>query len=143
MPARSAIGSRVCVGGGQSASDARAFFENDFAPVEVSAGRLREGLFTGYYEPQLHGSRTRHGAYQTPVYGLPADLVSVDLGLFRPALKGERIAGRIVAQTPCALSPRARRNRCAWRANCAGAVLRRRSDRGVLSACSGIGPRAA
>src|SRR6202012_5885309 len=53
------------------------------------------GLFTGYYEPELRVSRTRHDRYQTPVYGLPDDLVSVDLGTFRDALKGERIAGRI------------------------------------------------
>lgn len=78
-----------------SAQTARAFFENWFAPVAVSAGDVREGLFTGYYEPQLRASRTRHGAYQTPIYGLPDDLISVDLGQFRDALKGERIAGRV------------------------------------------------
>ncbi|HUJ02262.1 MAG TPA: MltA domain-containing protein, partial [Rhizomicrobium sp.] len=73
-----------------NAKDARAFFESDFQPVQVGAGRLREGLFTGYYEPELRGSRMRHGAFQTPVYGLPPDLVSVDLGLFRPDWRGER-----------------------------------------------------
>ncbi len=82
----------------ESAKDARAFFESDFTPVQISAGSVREGLFTGYYEPELRASRTRHGAYRTPVYGLPPDLISVDLGKFRDALKGERIAGRIVGQ---------------------------------------------
>jgi membrane-bound lytic murein transglycosylase A len=81
--------------GASSAQTARAFFENWFVPVAVSAGGVRDGLFTGYYEPQLHGSRTRHGAYQTPVYGWPDDLVSVDLGLFRDDLKGEHTAGRV------------------------------------------------
>jgi membrane-bound lytic murein transglycosylase A len=89
---------KVCTDA-DNASDARAFFERDFTPIEISAGHLREGLFTGYYEPELRGSRTRHGAFQTPVYGLPGDLVSVDLGRFRPTLKGERIAGRVVGQT--------------------------------------------
>ena len=37
-------------------------------PMRVSGS---DGLFTGYYEPQIRGSRTRHGAFQTPVYGLP------------------------------------------------------------------------
>ncbi len=82
----------------EHASDARAFFQSEFQPMEVRAGRVRYGMFTGYYEPQLRGSRTRHGAFQTPVYGLPSDLVSVDLGSFRPELKGERIAGRVVGQ---------------------------------------------
>lgn len=84
----------VCADAGR-ANNARAFFESDFTPVEVSAGRLKEGLFTGYYEPQLRGSRTNHGKYQTPVYGLPDDLISVDLGSFLPELKGEHISGRL------------------------------------------------
>ncbi len=78
-----------------NAAAARAFFESRFVPYRVAAGREREGLFTGYYEPLLHGSRTSHGVYQTPLYGLPADLVTVDLGLFREQLKGQRIAGRV------------------------------------------------
>jgi membrane-bound lytic murein transglycosylase A len=68
-------------------------------PFAVSAGAVEDGLFTGYYEPQLHGSRTKHDRYQTPVYGLPDDLVSVDLGQFRDTLKGERIAGRVAGHT--------------------------------------------
>src|SRR6185295_7912284 len=55
-------------------------------------------LFTGYYEPLLRGSRSRHGRYQTPIYALPPDLISVDLGKFRPELAGERIAGRVDGQ---------------------------------------------
>ena len=77
------------------AAAARAFFESRFVPYRVAAGREREGLFTGYYEPLLHGSRRQHGHYQTPLYGVPADLVSVDLGMFREQLKGQRIAGRV------------------------------------------------
>ena len=74
---------------------ARAWFEDHFRPVRVSAGRVEDGLFTGYYEPQLAASRTRRGAYQTPVYGLPGDLITIDLGQFRQALKGTRLAGRL------------------------------------------------
>ena len=72
----------------------RAFFESEFVPYRVSqAGN--DGLFTGYYEPELSGSRTRHDAFQTPLYGVPNDLVTADLGLFRDSLKGQRIAGRV------------------------------------------------
>lgn len=77
------------------ATSARAFFETWFTPVAVSAGRVKEGRFTGYYEPEIFASRSRHGKYQTPVYGKPDDLITVDLGEFRPALAGEHIAGRI------------------------------------------------
>jgi membrane-bound lytic murein transglycosylase A len=78
--------------------DIRAFFERDFNVRAVSAGATKDGLFTGYYEPQLRGSRTLHSAYRTPVYGYPSDLVSVDLGAFRDALKGEHIAGRVAGR---------------------------------------------
>jgi membrane-bound lytic murein transglycosylase A len=78
--------------------DARAFFERNFIPRAVSAGEVKDGLFTGYYEPELHASRSRQGPYQTPVYGPPSDLVSVDLGAFRDSLVGEHIAGRVTGQ---------------------------------------------
>lgn len=74
---------------------ARAFFERWFLPVAMTAGRVKDGRFTGYYEPEIFVSRTKHGAFQTPVYGRPDDLVTVDLGAFRPSLAGERIAGRV------------------------------------------------
>jgi membrane-bound lytic murein transglycosylase A len=76
-------------------AQARAFFEHWFQPVAVAAGRVQTGRFTGYYEPEIKGSRTQHGAYQVPIYAKPDDLVQVDLGAFRPALQGERIAGRL------------------------------------------------
>ncbi len=73
----------------------RTFFEVWFTPFEIGAGRARDGRFTGYYTPQIKGSRKRHGDYQTPVYARPDDLVTADLGTFRPSLKGENIAGRV------------------------------------------------
>src|SRR6185437_15566955 len=73
---------------------ARKFFEDHFSAFEVGG----EALVTGYYEPLLQGSRTRHDAYQTPVYATPRDLIGADLGAFRPEWKGERIAGRISDQ---------------------------------------------
>ena len=74
---------------------ARHFFETEFTPFAVGGD---DGLFTGYYEPQINGSRTRQGAYQTPVFGLPPDLVRADLGAFSPAFKGEHIAGKLQGQ---------------------------------------------
>lgn len=76
----------------------RYFFENEFVPFKVSAGRNDKGLFTGYYEASLKGSKVRQGPFQTPLYGRPNDLVMVHLGEFRPSLKGQRIAGRVNAR---------------------------------------------
>lgn len=81
--------------GGASAFSARRFFESNFVPVAVAG----DALFTGYYEPEIRVSRTRHGAYATPIYGLPDDLISADLGLFREELAGHRIVGRIQGHT--------------------------------------------
>ena len=65
----------------------RAFFEAAFVPYRISQER-ESGLFTGYYEPELRGSRTRHGPYQTPLYGVPPDLVRSDMGIFRDTFIG-------------------------------------------------------
>jgi len=76
--------------------EARSFFEAEFRPLAVSAGDEAEGLFTGYFEPEIAASRTRSAGYTIPLYRRPGDLVSVDLGKFRDDLAGRRIAGRVV-----------------------------------------------
>ncbi len=75
---------------------ARGFFEAEFTPYLAGNNGAREGLFTGYYEPELKGARRRGGRYLTPILKRPPDLVMVDLGRFRPAWRGDRIAGRVV-----------------------------------------------
>jgi membrane-bound lytic murein transglycosylase A len=52
---------------------ARQFFETVFAPVLAGNNGDPEGLFTGYFEISLRGSRRRGGAFQTPIYRRPAD----------------------------------------------------------------------
>jgi membrane-bound lytic murein transglycosylase A len=74
---------------------ARRFFESRFRPWAARDHRNPIGLFTGYYEPLLHGSRRRHGRFTVPLYGRPPELVMVDLGRFRDDLKGKKIAGRV------------------------------------------------
>jgi membrane-bound lytic murein transglycosylase A len=73
----------------------RAVLERWFVPFVASNNGDTAGLFTGYYEPELRGSRTRGGRYTVPLYGRPADLITVDLGAFREELRGQRIAGRV------------------------------------------------
>lgn len=58
-----------------------------------------EVLFTGYYEPFLEGSLLKRDIYKYPVYGIPPDLISVDLSLFSPKYAGEKITGRYTGQT--------------------------------------------
>jgi len=74
----------------------RGWFESRFVPFAVSGGPDRDALFTGYYEPEIHASRARHGSYLTPIYGAPRDLATADLGLFRRELASIRVTGHIV-----------------------------------------------
>lgn len=71
----------------------RAFFETHFTPINVLNNDDPAGLFTGYYEASLKGSRIKSAIYKTPLYVRPDELVMVDLGRFRDSLKGQRIAG--------------------------------------------------
>lgn len=88
--------------GVQTGNDAaaRSFFEAYLQPYAVSdtgeaAGRQTDGLYTGYFDPEVSGSRTGGGAFRTPLLGRPGDLVQVDLGDFVEDLKGRSIAGRV------------------------------------------------
>jgi membrane-bound lytic murein transglycosylase A len=74
---------------------ARAFFERRFEAHLVTDRGRPEGLFTGYFEIELAGSWRRDDRHRFPLYTRPADLVSADLGEFRPEWKGERIEGRV------------------------------------------------
>jgi len=42
------------------------------------------GMFTGYYESELHGSMSRGGNYQFPIYAQPRNLVTLSLKDFIP-----------------------------------------------------------
>ena len=72
--------------------DALQFFREQFEAVQIGSGRA---FATGYYEPEIAGSRTRDAAHRVPVYARPADLVDVDLGKFSETLKGRMVRGRI------------------------------------------------
>lgn len=54
-----------------------------------------EVLFTGYYEPLLDARRESTPLYGHPVYGVPEDLVTVDLGDFGIETDRATIVGRV------------------------------------------------
>ncbi|HSV28891.1 MAG TPA: MltA domain-containing protein, partial [Candidatus Omnitrophota bacterium] len=67
----------------------RLFFESWFTPHLVSNRGQAEGLFTGYFEPELPGSRSRSGRFSVPLLGKPRDLVTKEVN-------GEQVVGRMV-----------------------------------------------
>ncbi|WP_439111666.1 murein transglycosylase A [Lentibacter sp.] len=52
-------------------TNAKAFFELFFRPVEISDGK--PALFTGYFEPELDGDLYRSDRFRFPVYALPPE----------------------------------------------------------------------
>lgn len=84
---------------GATADEVRQFFMQHFEPYRIVRynGSTREetGLVTGYYEPQLLGSRTPSEQFHAPLYAPPPDLLIVDLASLYPELKGMRLRGRL------------------------------------------------
>jgi membrane-bound lytic murein transglycosylase A len=74
---------------------ARRFFEQAFQPYAISDAGADQGLFTGYYEPEVRGALAPAPGFATPLYGRPADIVQADLGAFAPDLKGRKLTGRV------------------------------------------------
>jgi membrane-bound lytic murein transglycosylase A len=99
-PSRAESWRAVCAAGddidGRSVAAVRAFFETHFIAYQVTGADGRDtGLVTGYYEPLLAGSRTKSARYPVPIYGVPDDLLVVDLASLYPELKGMRLRGRL------------------------------------------------
>ncbi len=73
-----------------------AFFEEGFTPYQVfNPDGSAQGLITGYYEPRLAGSRVKTARFRYPLYAVPDDLLSIDLGEVYPQLKDLRLRGRL------------------------------------------------
>lgn len=72
--------------------DALDFFAEYFDLAQIGDGKA---FATGYYEPEIAGSRTRAKGYEVPVYKRPPELVELDLGQFSDSLKGKKIRGRV------------------------------------------------
>lgn len=79
-----------------SGEEIRGFFEARLLPYRiVNPDGSEDGLITGYYEPLLNGSRSHSARYRYPLYGVPDDLLTIDLASVYPELKNMRLRGRI------------------------------------------------
>lgn len=59
-------------------SQARAFFERHFIPMNICAENGGAGLVTGFYEPEVEASPVRTERFCVPLLSRPADLVDID-----------------------------------------------------------------
>jgi membrane-bound lytic murein transglycosylase A len=86
----------------------RSYFESWFVPNQIRAADGADtGLITGYYEAMLRGARKKGGAFQTPLYRVPDDLLTIELASVYPDLKGKRLRGKLVGKKVVPYSTRA------------------------------------
>lgn len=81
----------------------RAFFEQEFAAYQIrDDDRRPDGVVTGYFEPEIPGSRQYAPPYIYPVYGQPEDMLFADARKLPPGsgTVAARVEGRnVVVQT--------------------------------------------
>lgn len=90
-------------------TEIRRFFETRFVPWKMTDAGKELGLVTGYYEPSLKGSTVRSDRTPWPVYGVPADLLTLDIPVVlrqRETLVAKRISANRLAVQPNATSPK-------------------------------------
>ncbi|HUQ26866.1 MAG TPA: MltA domain-containing protein [Burkholderiales bacterium] len=74
----------------------RQFFESQFTAYALRSSNAGDtGLLTGYYEPIIDGARQRDGENRFPVYGVPDDLIVVELASVNPDVRNMRLRGRL------------------------------------------------
>ncbi|MBV4531735.1 MltA domain-containing protein [Pseudomonas sp. SWRI107] len=86
----------AAVGVPADAAQVRGFLQQNLQVHSLrSAENSANGLITGYYEPVYPGSLKRTEGATVPVYGVPDDMIVVDLASVYPELKGKRLRGRL------------------------------------------------
>ena len=73
--------------------EAKYFFESRFIAYRVGDVHDTNGLFTGYYEPELNGRWAPQEGFQTPIYARPKDIISINLADFRSMYVGANWLG--------------------------------------------------
>jgi len=61
----------------------------------AGGAKNRKVLFTGYFEPEYEASLIPDDIFRYPLYGMPEDLVKIDLSQFSERFSGESISARI------------------------------------------------
>ena len=74
----------------------RMFFEKEFAAYQIrDDDRRPDGVVTGYFEPEISGSRRYGAPFVFPVYGEPADMLFLDLRKVPAAQRNRVLAVRL------------------------------------------------
>lgn len=95
-PALKSVCRMALAAGDLGTGEARRFFEEQFSAWSI-APDIGEGFLTGYYEPEVEGSRAPSSDYPVPVLRRPADLVTIRSGETLPGLPPGLAAARRTA----------------------------------------------
>jgi membrane-bound lytic murein transglycosylase A len=80
----------------QNPAAVRDFLKNQLQVYSLrSSEHGANGLITGYYEPVYKGSEVKDEHHPVAIYGVPDDLIVVNLDSIYPELKGKRLRGRL------------------------------------------------
>lgn len=82
----------VCALAQVHVGSAKGFFETHFRPVRITDGE--RSLFTGYFEPELPGSRQRTDVFKYPLYAVPPELPRGEIWKSRAEIQTGILAGR-------------------------------------------------
>lgn len=82
----------ACAAAPGATADPVSFFRTRFETLLVAGGAA---FATGYYEPEIEGSRTHDEGYDTPVYARPPDLVTADIPNADGTPSGKKRRGRM------------------------------------------------
>ena len=78
----------------------RTFYEREFAAYQIrDDDRKPDGVVTGYFEPELSGSRRYGAPFIYPVYGQPEDMLYLDARKVPAAQRTGPMAARIEGRT--------------------------------------------
>lgn len=83
---------------GKSEKAIRSFYEHEFSVYQIRDDDRRvEGVVTGYFEPEIQGSRRYAPPFVYPVYATPTDMLMLDTRTLPKGLQGT-VAARVVGQ---------------------------------------------
>jgi membrane-bound lytic murein transglycosylase A len=81
---------------GSNTATIRAFYEREFAAYQIRGDdRKTDGVVTGYFEPEINGSRRYGAPFIYPVYGQPEDMLYLDSRKVSSAQRSGTLAARI------------------------------------------------
>jgi membrane-bound lytic murein transglycosylase A len=81
---------------GNGTASIRGFYEREFAAYQIRDDDKKiDGVVTGYFEPEINGSRRYGAPFIYPVYGQPDDMLYLDVRKVTASQRNGTVAARV------------------------------------------------